>query len=62
MNVFLKQVLFSSDMDIFSRFADFVTVSVHQLIEEGEVTPRQFVNTEKLVVELPRSPVSGQQN
>ena len=53
MNVFLKQVLFLSDMDIFSRFADFVTVSVHQLIEDGQVTPRQAVNTEKLVVELP---------
>ena len=55
----LKQVLFSSDMDIFSRFADFVTVSVHQLIEDGQVTPRQAVNTEKLVVELPREESHG---
>ena len=59
MNVFLKQVLFSSDMDIFSRFADFVAVSVHQLIEDGQVTPRQAVNTEKLVVELPREESHG---
>ena len=59
MNVFLKQVLFLSDMDIFSRFADFVTVSVHQLIEDGQVTPRQAVNTEKLVVELPREESHG---
>ena len=59
MNVFLKQVLFLSDMDIFSRFADFVTVSVHQLIEGGQVTPRQAVNTEKLVVELPREESHG---
>ena len=59
MNVFLKQVLFLSDMDIFSRFADFVTVSVHQLIEDGQVTPRQAVNTEKLVVELPREERHG---
>ena len=46
-------------MDIFSRFADFVTVSVHQLIEDGQVTPRQAVNTEKLVVELPREESHG---
>ena len=59
MNVFLKQVLFLSDMDIFSRFADFVTVSVHQLIEDGQVTLRQAVNTEKLVVELPREESHG---
>ena len=59
MNVFLKQVLFLSDMDIFSRFADFVIVSVHQLIEDGQVTPRQAVNTEKLVVELPREESHG---
>jgi len=59
MNVFLKQVLFLSDMDIFSRFADFVTVSVHQLIEDGQVTPRHAVNTEKLVVELPREESHG---
>ena len=59
MNVFLKQVLFLSDMDIFSRFADFVAVSVHQLIEDGQVTPRQAVNTEKLVVELPREESHG---
>ena len=59
MNVFLKQVLFLSDMDIFSRFADFVAVSVHQLIEDGHVTPRQAVNTEKLVVELPREESHG---
>ena len=59
MNVFLKQVLFLSDMDIFSRFADFVTVSVHQLIEDCQVTPRQAVNTEKLVVELPREESHG---
>ena len=59
MNVFLKQVLFLSDMDIFSRFADFVTVSVHQLIEDGQVKPRQAVNTEKLVVELPREESHG---
>ena len=59
MSVFLKQVLFLSDMDIFSRFADFVTVSVHQLIEGGQVTPRQAVNTEKLVVELPREESHG---
>ena len=59
MDVFLKQVLFSSDMDIFSRFADFVAVSVHQLIDSGQVTPRQAVNTEKLVVELPREESHG---
>ena len=46
-------------MDIFSRFADFVAVSVHQLIEDGQVTPRQAVNTEKLVVELPREESHG---
>ena len=46
-------------MDIFSRFADFVTVSVHQLIEDGQVTPRQAVNTEKLTVELPRDESHG---
>ena len=46
-------------MDIFSRFADFVAVSVHQLIEDGQVTPLQAVNTEKLVVELPREESHG---
>ena len=59
MSVFLKQVVFLSDMDIFSHFADFVTVSVHQLIEDGQVTPRQAVNTQKLVVELPREESHG---
>ena len=59
MNVFLKWVLFLSDMDIFSRFANFVNVSVHQLIEDGLVTPRQAVNTEKLEVELPREESHG---
>ena len=59
MNAFLKQVLFLSDMDIFSRFAAFVTASVHELIEDGSLTPRQAVNTEKLVVELPREESHG---
>ena len=59
MNVFLKQVLFLSDMDIFSRFAAFATASVHELIEDGSLTPRQAVNTEKLVVELPREESHG---
>ena len=59
MNAFLKQVLFLSDMDIFSRFAAFATASVHELIEDGSLTPRQAVNTEKLVVELPREESHG---
>ena len=59
MNAFLKQVLFLSDMDIFSRFADFVTTSVHELIEEGSLSPQQTVNTNKLVVELPRDESHG---
>ena len=46
-------------MDIFSRFAAFVTASVHELIEDGSLTPRQAVNTEKLVVELPREESHG---
>ena len=46
-------------MDIFSRFAAFATASVHELIEDGSLTPRQAVNTEKLVVELPREESHG---
>ena len=46
-------------MDIFSRFAAFVTNSVHELIEDGSLTPPQAVNTEKLVVELPREESHG---
>ena len=46
-------------MDIFSRFAAFATACVHELIEVGHLTPKQPVNTEKLVVELPREESHG---
>ena len=59
MNVFLKQVPFLSDIDIFSRFAAFVTSSVHSLIDEGTLSPRQPVTADKLVVELPREESHG---
>ena len=59
MNVFSKQVLFLSDMDIFSRFAAFITSSVHTLVDEGRLTPAQPLNTDKLVVELPRDESHG---
>ena len=59
MNVFLKQGLFLSDHDIFSRFSDFVISTVHQLIADGVLTADQPVNTDKLVVELPRDESHG---
>ena len=59
MNVFLKQGLFLSDIDIFSRFSDFVTSTVHQLIANGVLAADQPVNTDKLVVELPRDESHG---
>ena len=46
-------------MDIFSRFSAFVTACVHTLIDDGRLTPRQPVNTEKVVVELPREESHG---
>lgn len=48
-----------SDLDIFSRFSEFVTSTVHQLIADRVLTVNQSVNTDKLVVELPRDESHG---
>ena len=59
MNVFLKQGLVLSDIDIFSRFSDYVIINVHQLIDDGILYADQPLNTDKLVVELPRDESHG---
>lgn len=48
-----------SELDIFSRFSDFVISTVHKLIAEGTLVCEQPLNTDKLVVELPRDESHG---
>ncbi len=48
-----------SDLDIFLRFSNYVISSVHQLIADGMLNADYPLNTDRLVVELPRDESHG---
>ena len=48
-----------SDLDIFSRFSEYVISNIHQLIADGILNTDRPLNTDRLVVELPRAESHG---
>ena len=48
-----------SDLDIFSRFSEYIISNIYQLIADGVINTGHPLNTDRLVVELPRDESHG---